>query len=59
MAGIKTLVRLSNDSKNTNARWMASCSVGDAILLECGVDIIELFGTFGVCVRRDNCLSNF
>lgn len=55
-SGLSTLFRLSNEH-NTNARWDDSCSIGDIMLREAGIEIVDYTEQLGtVKLLRDGVL---
>lgn len=54
-AGITRLVRLAFPEDGTGDRWRASCEIGDTILRESGVEIVEFAGQIEEIepIRRD------
>lgn len=60
-AGIVQLVRF--DNHGPNERWDESIAIGDTMMREAGVEIVELKkpapGTFGITLRRNGALLEF
>ncbi len=58
-SGSQRLVRLPMNNDANNPRWQDTISTAEQILIEGGIEVIELDGHFGIKLRRDGELREF